>query len=203
LPRQSTKLGHRPCTVCRHPHRALIEAAKVAGVSGDIIAEKYSVGRDALYRHMRNHVSEEDRASYIADIPLKELAAKAAEEGMSLIGYFSIVRSTLMQQFQLAASLNDRNATATIGRALVEVLREIGKLTGELLSVSGSVNITNNNIAFVQSPAFARIQASLLQALAPFPDARAAVVDALRALDDESAPRAISGPANGKVIDHD
>jgi hypothetical protein len=74
-----------------------------------------------LYRHCRNHLTEEDRLSYIADIPIKDLAAKAAEEGGSLLGYFSLIRGTLMTQFQMAASLNDRNATATIGRALVEV----------------------------------------------------------------------------------
>jgi hypothetical protein len=42
------------------------------------------------------------------------------------------------------------------------------------------------------------MQATMLRALAPFPDARASVVAALRDLDDENAPMTL--PA--KVIDH-
>ena len=174
-----------------------------AGISGNVVAERYKVGRDSAYRHWRGHVSDEDKAGYIADVPIKELAAPAAEEGTSLLGYLSIIRGTLMGQFQLAASLNDRNATATIGRVLVEVLREIGRLTGELINVSGSVNITNNNIAILNSPAFASLQATMLKALAPFPEARAAVVGALRALDGEDVPAALPAPPSGPVIDHE
>jgi hypothetical protein len=75
-----------------------------------------------------------------------------------------------MRQFQLAASLNDRNATSNLGRALVEVLREIGKLNGELLNASPITNI-NNYAFFLNSPAFADLQAMLVQALADEPAA--------------------------------
>jgi hypothetical protein len=42
----------------------------------------------------------------------KELAARASTEGISLLDYFAIVRGVLLQQFQLAASVNDKNGTA-------------------------------------------------------------------------------------------
>jgi hypothetical protein len=44
------------------------------------------------------------------------------------------------------------------------------------------------------------MQAAMLQALAPFPAARAAVVDALRSLDSEGA-RTVATPTNGKLIE--
>ena len=49
-----------------------------------------------------------------------------------------------------------------------------------------------------ESPAFLRVQAALLHALAPFPEARAAVVQALNELDQEST--SLTRPT--KVIEH-
>lgn len=41
---------------------------------------------------MTNHVAEADRLQYISDIPIQELAERAANEGVSLLDYFAIVR---------------------------------------------------------------------------------------------------------------
>ena len=68
---------------------------------------------------------------------------------------------------------------------LVGVLEKIGKVTGEIATIAqGTINI-QNNVAIVNSPQFAKVQAAQLAALAPFPEARAAVVAAWRALDAE------------------
>jgi hypothetical protein len=189
MPPRLHKTGHRACTICQHENRALIEAAKVAGLSSEAVAAKYGVSVDAVYRHVRNHLSEEDRLSYLADIPIKDLAAKAADEGVALLDYFRVIRGTLMNQFQLAASLNDRNATATIGRALVEVLREIGKLTGEFLNASPITNI-NNYAFFLNSPAFADLQAMLVRALADEPAALQKVLAGLEQLEAKAGDQA-------------
>jgi hypothetical protein len=172
------------CIVCSHVDRALIEQTRIAGASLDTIAAKYKVSRDSVWRHMKMHVSEDLRAEYLAAVPMKDLAAKAAEEGVSVLQYFSIIRGVLMQQFQLAASVNDKNATAILAGRLTEVLREIGRITGELGSMAAN-NITINNTTIMNSPVFATLQANLLQALAPFPEARAAVVAALQRMDSE------------------
>ena len=75
-----------------------------------------------------------------------------------------------MTQFQLAASVNDRNATAILAGRLTEVLREIGRASGELGSMAAN-NITINHTTIMNSPVFATLQANLLTALAPFPEA--------------------------------
>jgi hypothetical protein len=103
----------------------------------------------------------------------------------------------LMTQFQLAASLNDRNATATLAGRLTEVLRAIGSISGELGSMSVN-NLTINNTTVLHSPIFASLQANLLHALAPFPEARAAVVNALRTMDEQNAP----AESAMKVVEH-
>ena len=64
----------------------------------------------------------------------------------------------------------------------------------------------NNQMVLAQTPAFLKLQASLLHALAPFPEARAAAVAALRDLDGENAVSAVPAvPALPKpmVIEHE
>jgi hypothetical protein len=181
------------CTVCRHPNRTLIEAARVAGCSLDATAAKYGVSRDSIFRHMR-HVPDDVRLQYITETPIRDLAARAATEGVTLLDHFTIVRGILLQQFQLAAAVGDRNATAMLAGKLIEVLREIGKVTGELSSFAVNSLTINNSTTILNSPIFASLQANLLQALAPFPAARSAVVTALRQMDEDNAPM--------KMIEH-
>jgi hypothetical protein len=45
---------------------------------------------------MRKHLDEADRASMIADLPMKELARVAAEERMSVLDYLKITPSMLI-----------------------------------------------------------------------------------------------------------
>ena len=78
---------------------------------------------------------------------------------------------------------------------LTEVLREIGKLTGELGTMAGAAR-NQRRSHLLNSPLVANLQASMLRALAPFPDARVAVVAALRAMDADGVPPPI------KTIEH-
>jgi hypothetical protein len=176
------------CSICTHPDRIRIEATRIAGASLDAIALKCGVSRDAVHRHMHRHVSADILNQYRLDVPVRELAARAADEGVSLLGYFSIVRGVLLQQFQLAASVNDKNGTAVLAGRLTEVLREIGRITGEILSTPGVMNVTNT-VNFVNSPVFLDLQQMLIRRLAGHPDALAAVIEGLRELEARSAPR--------------
>jgi hypothetical protein len=176
------------CVVCAHPERARIEFGKVSGASLDSLALTFKVSRDAIWRHCNNHVTDAARVDYLAAIPMKDLAEKAAAEGVSVLEYFSIIRGVLMTQFQLAHSINDRVAVSTLAGRLNEVLRSIGSISGELGGMAAhSINITNN-VNVLNSPIYATLQANLLTALAPYPQARAAVVQALRQIDQQHAP---------------
>lgn len=175
------------CSCCRHPQRHAIEMAHVAGCSLEAIAVKFGteahpLHRASVHRHVRDHMTETDRASYLVDIPLAELAERAAKEGLSLLDYFALVRSTVVQQMLLAASVNDGHRTAVLAGRAVEVLREIGRLTGELSKLGSSISITNN-VAIFSDPKFIELQAGLLTIARSHPGARADIIALLRGLD--------------------
>lgn len=158
---------HRPCSVCKHPERHRIEVLRLGGIPVDRIIETYStLRRDAVYRHMANHVSNETKAAIVADIPLSDLAKRAADEGRSLIDYFAITRSTVMQSMQMAASVNDYTGTAALAKRAVEVNKEIGRLTGEMLNSAPVQHVTNNTV-FMASPAFMQLEACVGPARGP------------------------------------
>src|SRR5664280_1827112 len=63
--RKRTSVRKGPvCSVCRSEHRVLIEQARIVGCSLDTVSARYGVSRDAVFRHMRAHVSEDMRAEY-------------------------------------------------------------------------------------------------------------------------------------------
>jgi len=186
--------AHRPCLVCNHPDRALIERAKIAGAGTEDVAGRYRVSADAIYRHMRNHVTDEARAAYASQEGLNALAKQAAEDGLSTLDRYRIANGFLMNQLQQAAAQNDGSKVAAVSRAMFEGLRDVSKLTGEALEHVSNISLVQNN--FYQSPDYLALQAMLVQALAPFPDAMRAVLAGLEALEGDTpgdAPKLIEG----------
>lgn len=139
-------------------------------------------------------LDDADRAALIADLPMKELARQAAEEGVSLIDYFKVIREVLMRQLLTAASSGDRIGTASLSGRAIECLKELGRVTGEISNIATSFTVNNNTVQFIGSPEFSRLESMLIEKLAPFPAALAAVVDGLRELDGKTV---LEGPANG------
>jgi hypothetical protein len=180
------------CSICKHADRYRIELALVGGAGRNATARKFAVGMWALDRHMRNHVSAERRAQMIGGpVKLAELADRAAEEGCTLLDYLSMVRSSLMSQFLTASEVGDRMGSSMLAGKLLECLRIIAQMTGELRSAGATVT---NSVAIINSPFVADLQSMLLRTLAPFPDARKAVIAGLeelscRAVSDSPAPR--------------
>ncbi len=182
------KITKPRCTVCHHPERHRIELLRLAGTPTDTLVEKYpELGRDAVYRHMANHVDAETKAAMVADVPLSELAERAVKEGGSLLDHFSVVRLTVMAALQRAAAVNDYSGTAALAKRATEINREIGRLSGELLNSTPIANFTQNNI-IMGGPIMARLESMLIDRLAPFPDALRAVLDGLADLDGTRPP---------------
>jgi hypothetical protein len=179
------KITKARCTVCRHSERARIEFARVSGASLVSIAESFGVKRSAIWRHMENHVTDADRAVYLADVDLKGLADRANAESLSLLDYLAIIRSTLLQQMQMAAGLNDRSATAALAGRLNETLKLLASLTGELLRLNPHT-VNHNVTVFMSSPLYIELEQMLIATLSDHPDALARVVDGLRALSDRA-----------------
>jgi hypothetical protein len=190
--------------VCQHPDRWRIELLKAGGASLRSLAEKFGVSLDAVDRHWHKHVSAEMKASYLlGPVQLQELAARAAEQGGSVLDHLHAIRVVLMGQMSAMVEANDGRGVAYIAGRLTSVLETIAKVSGELgdLARSTTYNITNNVAVLSEHPKFMQVQASLLRALAPFPDARAAVVVALRDLDAGRAPARHAAATNGPMLE--
>jgi hypothetical protein len=189
-------LGHIRCKTCHHPERGRIELLHVGGASLDSLSKRFGLARDNIWRHMTKHVSDQTRAQLIAGpLQLAQLAERAMAEDLSLLDYLSIIRSTLMDLFQHAAQAKDKNGASITSGRLLQCLDQIGKLTGEIQRISTSSTVINNNTLVLGSPAFARVQAAIISALTKHPEAKADVIAALHAIDDEVPPR-----ANGKAM---
>lgn len=187
------------CAVCRHPERWRVELLKAGGASLDALAAKFGVSRDSIDRHWHRHVSAESKATYlIGPAEMATIAERAVQEGDSVIDYLKMCRTTLVGQLAAANEAGDARGAAFVVNSLVRTLEATARVTGELGALAGSITINNNSVQILNHPQFASVQACMLRALAPFPDARGAVVAALRDLD---AGNARNGAA-AKVIEH-
>src|SRR5262249_22920543 len=142
--------------------------------------------------------SPERKAQLLAGpVQLHELAERAVAEGLSLLDYLSIVRSVLMSQLQAGAEAGDRHGTSATAGRLLQCL-SIGRITGELGRIGNASVTVTNNVMILNSPAFARLQSAILQALAPYADARLGVVEALRRL--EAEPEPLAGRQSKRIL---
>src|SRR3954451_20938035 len=179
------------CQGCNHSERVRIERLLVAGASIKGAARKYAIDYHALHREWRNHVSAEARATYtyvsVAGATKDQLEEIVADESLGLIDHYRIVRAALYQGFSAAAELADSHSLTLLAGRLHENFRDCGRLTGELQR-GPLLNVQNNILV---NPDYTRAIARIVGAVAPYPEAREAVIVALRDLDGESA----SGPA--------
>lgn len=191
VPDQDTPAGARKvvagCTTCSHPDRALVELLWVDGMAVEKIAARFPpLKRDAINRHCANHLSDEEKISYLAGpAAIASLSLHAERENRSLIDYQGIVRSVLTGMMMAAAAEAKPYVVERLSGRLLECLRDIGRTTGEISQFAAtSISITNNNAVVMNSPIVAELQSEILQALAAFPEARNAVVERLHALDE-------------------
>ncbi len=87
------------------------------------------------------------------------------------------------QRGSAASEIGDGNALALLAGRLHENLRDCARLTGELQR-GPLLNIQNNVLV---NPDYSRAIARIVSAVAPYPEAREAVIAALRNLDGASA----------------
>ncbi len=189
------------CQGCNHLERQRIERLLAAGASMKGTARKFEIDYHALRRHWINHVSPETRTSYIAGAGATkyQLEEMVADEFVALIDHYRIIRDALYRGFGAAAELGDSNALALLAGRLHENLRDSGRLTGELQR-GPLLNIQNNLLI---NSDYSKAIALIVGAVAPYREAREAVIAALRDLDETSPPLPALEDRSGKgaVID--
>jgi len=156
----------RICTVCQHPDRRAIDLMLVNRTPFRHIPARFAVSTGALQRHTADHVPE---------ALSKAQDAQDAANGDDLLAQVKDLQRRALGLLDKAEAAGDyRTALAGIGQAR-GCLELLAKLLGEL-DERPVVNLT-------LSAEWISVRAVLLSALAPFPDARAAVAARLQALE--------------------
>lgn len=158
----------RSCAICRHDRRSEIEAALAAGDVWSKVGRHFLVDAKDVRGHAVHclkgafkRIGREDDPNAVANARVRCLAlVKQVEE---------LIEQAINDD---EASYSDQAKLLSAGQRLIESL---GRFTGEI-GATVEVNI-------VESPKWQRIEAAIAQALAPFPEAAAAVVKVLEELE--------------------
>jgi hypothetical protein len=193
--------SNRRCQGCNHLERQRIERLLAAGASIKGTARKFEIDYHTLRRHWINHVPAEARAAYIAvaGTTKGQLEEIVADEPLALIDHYRIVRGGLYKGFGAASELGDGNSLALLAGRLHGNFRDCGRLTGELQR-RPLLNIQNNVLV---NPDYTKAIARIVSAVAPYPEAREAVIAALRDLHamGAAAPMLEDRRRDGAVVD--
>ena len=156
-----------PCTVCLHSKRESVDRRLVAGRSNRAVARELGLGREAV----RNH-----RARHVPEALSKARQAREEAHADGLLGQVRHLRDRALRILTRAEAADDhRTALGAIreARATVELL---AKLVGEL-DERPVVNI-------FYSAEWMRVQALVIDVLAPHPDARERLVTGLAEIEE-------------------
>jgi hypothetical protein len=171
------------CTICAHREHAGIDLALARGVSVTAIARRYKLGTDSIYRHSRNHLPVQLRAKLIAGPSIEgvDLDKLRETESQSLLANLIAIRRRLFASLDVAEEHGDGNMISRVASQLHRNLELTGSLLGDL--GAGSTSVTNILIA----PQYLELRVALVQALAPYADARQAVAAVLHSLEHKAA----------------
>ena len=154
----------RPCTVCTHVQRTAIDKALVSGEAAAAVSARYRtvsgqpLGRMAVQRHAAEH------------LPLRLVKAAEQEDVRAALDIVTQLKAINGASLQVLADARSANDGELALKAVDRVLRQIelqAKLLGELDE--------RPQLHLHLSPEWHQVRALLLDALAPFPEARAAV----------------------------
>jgi hypothetical protein len=165
----------------------------------DALAAQYGFSRDSLYRHMKNHLTARRKAELTGAGDVDQMVSVAARESKSVVDYFAVIRSGLMELFLTACSAGDRYGASAVAGRLNENLRATAAISGELRQAAG-ITVTNNNLTLVSTPGFAELHAGLLGIIREYPQTREAIVALLRTLDAPPTPKPNSSPFRAEPV---
>ncbi|GAA2092599.1 hypothetical protein [Brevibacterium salitolerans] len=169
-PRRDAGGAVNRCSACRHPDREGLDRELAGGLTLRAAAEKYDLSKDAVARHKRDHLSKALRA--VQERRETAGAQKAVDRAEELYAKASGI-------LERAEEEQDGKLSLAAIKELRSVVELLAKLTGEL-DERPQVNVLNLNA----NPEWLSMQGAMLEALAPYPDARIAVAGALERLEE-------------------
>jgi hypothetical protein len=152
------------CSICIHPQRTEIEKALVAGEPLRDIAGRCPVSRSALHRHKQEHLPGH---------LLKAHEEESIGQAIDVVRQLKAINAACLEILQKSRA--DGKHSISLG-AVDRIHRQIelqAKLLGELQDGGPQVNI-------LVAPEWREVRVTVLQALQPYPEARAAVAEVLQ-----------------------
>jgi hypothetical protein len=176
-------MKRRPCETCQHAERARIDFLLARGETVAAIGRKFGLSVFTLRRHSENHISQEYR-SVVSSSPLESLESLqklACNAGESVLDNMSALYSAYAGRFLTAFEAGDDYKVSKIGLRMESILEMKARISKELLPSGSTFNTVNNNLLLTDA-------GQLLKILAPFPEARKAIVDYYS---EKASPRVI------------
>lgn len=164
--RKKARAMARVCTICRHPQREAIDRALIAGEPYRSIAQQFAASADAVLRHKKEHLPEH--------LSKAQEAAEMAQAG-DLLGQMASLQATTLRILTSAEGAGDSKLMLSAIKEVRANTELLAKLTHQL-SDRPTVNV-------LVMPEWMALQATLMEALRPYPQARVAVAERLAALE--------------------
>ncbi len=159
----------RECSICVHPARENIDSALVRRTPYRDISIRYNVSKDALSRHLNGH---------LADYVQQALSEYGAGKGIKVLDRLTRTLGRLDKFLDSAEKTKDAREFVMVAAEVRKELELVAKLQGELAQ-EGTVNV-------FMHPEWLRIEATLVGTLERFPEAKEAVVSALKELPNDN-----------------
>lgn len=174
------------CRVCEHPDRASIELGVANKVPIRVLGKRYGLSADSVWRHSKNHMSAELHGHLMTRgrMTPEDLENLRITESEGVLQHLVAVRGRLYGLMDAATEQDDYRGAAAIGNQIGKNLETTAKLLGDIRT--GTVNVTNNVLLL---PEFHALRTSIMAALRQYPEARAEVAKALRALESPDVPQ--------------
>jgi hypothetical protein len=187
VPRKSQIVGH--------PDQARIERDLALGVPLQRIAKKYSVHKDAAWRH-KKHLPPQLKAKLTANVlaPGVDLDKLRIEESEGLLANLAAQRARLLLAQDMAMEAEQLHLVVSTAGQIHRNLELVGKYLGEFAQ-----HHVTTQISILVSPEYLALRAALLRALGPHLEARRAVAAVLHEIEGNAAGR----PPEARLIEHE
>lgn len=123
------------CQCCAHPRSGELDRDIVRGTSVRAVARKYGIKDDAVHRHVKNHLTEEQRREIAVDLKrerAQEVATELNDERLDIANTYEALARRVERLITKAEEAdNDTLALASM-EGLRKVLHDIATMQGKL-----------------------------------------------------------------------
>lgn len=160
----------RICTVCTSPGRNRVDSELAGGAPVAGVAKRHKLSVDALRRHKENHLSPA-----LARVAVERYGAESARDAFSsVVDRVETLVDRLEALMTIAEEKHALTGGSNVAREIRQSLELIARLRGELDDRPQNVVVN-----VLSTPEFTSIVGRLIEALAPFPEARLAAAQVL------------------------